>query len=57
MCSSIKSILCVKTRGKMQNAHIRKAMVGKETTGRQNGNSVPETEMAEKRLEGDEFFR
>lgn len=41
----------------MQNVHIRKAMVGKETAGRQNGNSVPETEMAEKRLEGDEFFR
>lgn len=34
----------------MQNVHVHKAMVEKEKAGRQNGNSVPETERAEKML-------
>lgn len=50
MCSNIKSILRVETRGKMQNTHIHKALVEKEMAGRQNGNSVPVTEKAEKKM-------
>lgn len=33
----------------MQNTHIHKALVEKEMAGRQNGNSVPVTEKAEKK--------
>lgn len=34
----------------MQNTHIHKALVEKEMAGRQNGNSVPITEKAEKKM-------